>query len=185
MNTWSAATIGRSRRGRWLHCLLAMVALLALTQTGQPSAQAAVTPPAASPQPEIPLPPELDLIDEYQGQVLCDPTDKVGTRMLRDTLWRTFRSDIWTGLSRNCSASDSGISEHKDGRAIDWGVSVRNGTKSIGDEFFAWVTANNGENARRLGIMYIIWDSRMWRLYDMGRGFTDYRSCVSQYTRNA
>ena len=31
--------------------------------------------------------------------------------------------------------------------------------------------------ARRLGIMYIIWDSRMIRMYDPGRGWTEYRGC--------
>ena len=97
-------------------------------------------------------------------------------------MWQTYGSNIWASISRDCNVTwDLGVSEHKDGRAIDWGVSIRNGTKAIGDEFFAWATANNGEMARRLGIMYLIWDSRMWREYDMGRGFPEYRSCQTAW----
>lgn len=138
---------------------------------------------AAPPTPSVPLPPEVDIVDNYQGQTLCDPTPKAGALMLRDLLWATYGTGNWAGISRDCNVSwDRGISEHKDGRAIDWGVTVRNGTRAAGDEFVAWATANNGANARRLGIMYLIWDSRMWRLYDMGRGWSEYNQCVSVYT---
>lgn len=138
---------------------------------------------AAPPSPDRPLSPDIDIIDEYQGQTLCDPTPKPGTTALRQLLWRTYGSSIWAGISRDCDASwDRGISEHKDGRAIDWGVSVRASSKAIGDEFAQWATANNGEMARRSGIMYIIWDSMMWRTYDQDRGWTDYRSCSTRYT---
>jgi putative cell wall-binding protein len=163
---------------------LAIAVAMGLLPAGAAHALAPVV--TAPPTPPVPLPPEVDLIDNYEGQILCDPTPKPGTLKLRDTLWRTYGSGIWAGISRDCNVSwDPGISEHKDGRAIDWGVNVRNGTKSIGDEFVAWATANNGANARRMGIMYMIWDSRMWRLYDMDRGWAEYRNCVSRYTSSS
>lgn len=168
----------RSPRARTCALVLVSALLVALL----PVSGAA----AAPPKPPTPMPPELDLIDVYQGQQLCDPTPKTGALKLRDTLWATYGRDIWAGISRDCNASwDPGISEHKDGRAIDWGVSVRNSTRSLGDEFVAWATANDGENARRLGIMYIIWDSRMWRTYDMDRGWTEFSACLTRYTASS
>jgi hypothetical protein len=166
---------GPARRLQTL--VTALIILVTLALSAGPAA-------AAPPAPPQPLPPQVDLIDKYQGQTLCDPTPKDGTLRLRDLLWRTYGRSIWAGISRDCNVTwDRGVSEHKDGRAIDWGVSVRNPTlKGYGDEFFAWVTANDGEMARRLGIMYIIWDSRMWRQYDMARGFPEYQTCVTQTT---
>lgn len=157
--------------------LLAVAAALLMALLPAGSAQ------AAPPAPTVPLPPQLDLIDGYEGQKLCDPTPKAGALKLRDVLWQTYGRDIWAGISRDCDVTwDRGVSEHKDGRAIDWGVNVRKPNRVYGDEFVAWAAANDGANARRLGIMYIIWDSKMWRLYDMGRGWTEYNSCLSRFT---
>lgn len=36
--------------------------------------------------------------------------------------------------------------------------------------FAQWLTANDNEMARRLGLVQIIWDSQMWRSYDGGDG---------------
>ncbi len=138
---------------------------------------------AAGPVPALALPPTLDLADVYQGQSLCSPTAKPGATALSNLLAKTYGSNIWRSIERACNTSwDPGVSEHKDGRAVDWGVSAANSTKALGDQFYAWATANNGANARRLGIMYLIWDSRMWRGYDMAKGFNEYRSCLSAWT---
>ena len=32
--------------------------------------------------------------------------------------------------------------------------------------------------ARRMGIQYVIWNNRMWRAYDSGRGWTEYNDCL-------
>jgi hypothetical protein len=141
------------------------------------------SPAFAAPVPEVPLPPQVDRVDGYEGQVICDPTPKRGALALRDLLWRTYGRQYWAGISRDCDVTwDRGVSEHKDGRAIDWGVNVRNASGAIGWEFVNWATANDGEMARRLGIMYIIWDGLMWRQYDMARGWTEYQSCRSRFT---
>lgn len=164
--------------------VLSLVVVMALLPISGAAAAESGEPPG--PKPTVTLPTQVDLIDDYEGQTLCDPTPKPGTLQLRDTLWNTYGRQYWGGISRDCNVSwDQGISEHKDGRAIDWGVSVRNGSKQFGDAFARWAVANDGENARRMGIMYIIWDSKMWRLYDMDRGWTEYRSCVSTYTSSS
>ncbi len=56
--------------------------------------------------------------------------------------------------------------------------------KAQADAFVNWLLAPAADGtphamARRLGIMYIIWNNRMIRMYDPGRGWTDYRSCLS------
>ena len=55
--------------------------------------------------------------------------------------------------------------------------------KEMVDTFVAWLLAPAAdgtphEMARRLGIMYVIWDNRMIRMYDPGRGWTNYRNCL-------
>ncbi len=190
MERWDAAAAGSVRGSgqttvTWLVALGIVLALVAsiLTGAGLPSASAAVP---ANPVPTVTLPPQIDIVDDYQGQSLCNPSPRAGTSQLRDTLWKTYGRDLWAGISRDCNVTwDQGISEHKDGRAIDWGVHVRKESKAIGDAFAEWAIANNGENARRMGIMYIIWDSAMWRLYDMDRGWSEYRSCKSKYTSSS
>ncbi len=187
----SRGTTGRrlvpSRSGDAVRLLIgALAAALVAGLLPLAAGTAAAATAAAVPVPTVELPDQVDIIDDYQGQQLCDPTPKPGTLQLRDTLWRTYGRDLWAGISRDCNATwDRGISEHKDGRAIDWGVSVRNDSRALGDAFARWATANNGENARRAGIMYLIWDSKMWRTYGMARGWTEYSSCQSRYTSSS
>ena len=170
--------VGLWRRDRRITAGLARALVLGiLLALLWPSPSQAAQPPV--PLPGVQLPEQVDIIDRYQGQTLCDPTPKPGALALREILWRTYGRSIWASIPRDCGG---GVSEHKDGRAIDWGVSVRKDTRAEGDAFAAWAVADNGANARRLGIMYIIWDSRMWRTYDMGRGWTEYQSCQSTYT---
>lgn len=169
--------------------LVTSVAALVLGLLPPVSASALMGVPAGNPQPDFPLPPEIDILDEYDGQELCDPTPKPGAIKLRDVLLRSYGqpSGVWAGISRDCDVSwDRGVSEHKDGRAIDWGLPVQH--RYLGDQFVQWVTANNGEMAKRMGIMYIIWGSRMWRNYPSSKGthvWTEYNSCLSMYTSSS
>ena len=71
-----------------------------------------------------------------------------------------------SSTSRACSVE--GASEHKEGRALDWGLSIANpAEKAAGDAFVGWLTAVGpddrvGYNARRLGVMYVIWNGQIW-----------------------
>jgi hypothetical protein len=84
-------------------------------------------------------------------------------------------------IPRACTSSTS---EHFDGRAVDWMRSVRvPAEKEMADAFVNWLLAPAAdgtphEMARRLGIMYIIWNNRMIRMYDVARGWTEYRDCL-------
>ena len=70
-----------------------------------------------------------------------------------------------------------------EGRALDWMIS---GTaqKADANAFIAWLfkddaAGNHYAMARRMGIMYIVWNNKMFRLYDTAQGWTEYQGCLS------
>ncbi|MGB7982202.1 MAG: hypothetical protein WCF36_15580 [Candidatus Nanopelagicales bacterium] len=133
------------------------------------------------PKPSVTLPKALDNPAFYEAQTLCDPVARPGANALSDLLKATY-GPATVYIPRGCTSSTS---EHFDGRAVDWMRSMRvPAQKAQADAFVNWLLAPAAdgtphEMARRLGIMYIIWNSRMIRMYDPGRGWTDYRSCLS------
>ena len=149
---------------------------------------AVVSPVAAAKQtttvlpPERPYPAVLDAPIEYEGMTTCDPVARPGAMMLRQLLLDTYGKAV-IGITRACD-QDS-ISEHKEGRAVDWMVDFRNpAEKAEAQAFVDWVTAPGPDgtpaaNARRLGIMYIGWGDEMWRAYDPDRGWTELKGCYS------
>jgi peptidoglycan hydrolase-like protein with peptidoglycan-binding domain len=82
------------------------------------------------------------------------------------------------GITRACDIG--ALSEHKEGRAFDWGLSAANpAEKAIADQFLTWVLAKGpggswGYNARRLGVMYIIWNGKIWSGYRSSDGWRAY-----------
>lgn len=127
--------------------------------------------PAAAPNP-------IDAYVPYQGQSTCDPTVKPGAAYLLNlarSYWRAGRS---SGIVRACTVG--GQSEHKEGRAFDWGLDVNNpAEKAAGDSFVGWLTAVGpdgkvGYNARRLGVMYIIWNRQIWNNSSASSGWRPY-----------
>jgi hypothetical protein len=150
-------------------------AALVVALVGVPAAALAPTPTTA-----VPLPVELDIASFYEAQTICDPTPRPGATALRDLLLATY-GPATIYIPRACTSSTS---EHFDGRAVDWMRSVRvPAEKEMADAFVAWLLAPAADGtphamARRLGIMYLIWDSRMIRMYDPGRGWTEYRGCL-------
>ena len=149
-----------------LPALTAAVGLSVTAMLGfaSPSATAAVPRmPAAS----VALPTEIEDMPSYQPQSFCDPVDKPGLVALGALLTATYPDTSVVDISRGC-ASESGTSEHKDGRALDWGANYKN-PQQVAEvhAVFAWLFAKDAQgnpNAmlRRLGIMYIIWDKQMW-----------------------
>ena len=150
-------------------------AALVVALVGGP-AQALAPLPAAV----VPLPVELDSAAFYEAQTICDPTPRPGATALQNLLLATY-GPATIYIPRTCTSSTS---EHFDGRAVDWMRSSRvPAEKEMADAFVAWLLAPAADGtphamARRLGIMYIIWDSRMIRMYDPGRGWTEYNSCL-------
>lgn len=127
---------------------------------------------ARVPVPTLSLPPTLDVRPPYAGQTSCDPYAKVGTRKYAELMRQTFGVGGY-GIERTCTAG--GTSEHKEGRAVDWMLNAADpGQKAVADTATAWLTQNEGANARRLGVLYIIWNRKMWRAYAPEKGWQPY-----------
>jgi hypothetical protein len=132
--------------------------------TGSPAA-AAVAPktPAAA----VALPVAIEDMPSYQPQTVCDPVAKPGVVALGALLTATYPDTSVVSTARSCT-SESGTSEHKDGRALDWAASYQN-PQQVAEvhAVFSWLFAADAQGnphamLRRLGIMYIIWNKQIW-----------------------
>jgi hypothetical protein len=141
--------------------------------TGE-GANASIEREPATPQ----FPREIEPYPAYDGQSTCSPAAKPGTIAFRDMIMDTYPGTANYGISRDCSIG--GTSEHKEGRAWDWGVNANDpDDRRKVDNLMAWLfrTDRYGHRhamARRLGIMYIIWNRRIFRMYRPGEGWSPY-----------
>ena len=113
----------------------------------------------------------------YQPATKCAPKAKPGTKELARWLVKKYGGSRGP-ISRKCGGSTS---EHTEGRALDWTLNAerkadRRRAKRFLDRAFA--TDGRGHEhalARRMGIMYVIWNDHMYASY---RTFEkeDYRS---------
>jgi hypothetical protein len=114
----------------------------------------------------------------YDGQSTCDPSPKPGTLALRDLLLARYSNTTSLGVSRACEVG--GQSEHKEGRAFDWGADVGDArdVASVNDFLNAlFATDAQGHRyalARRMGIMYVIWNHQIWVSYNATEGWRPY-----------
>src|SRR5262245_54611487 len=114
--------------------------------------------------------PDVDPPAGYQGQQACLVRAMPGIVRLRALVLATYgRGGDSSAAPRACSVGDR--SEHKEGRAWDWMVSVSNkADKSAAADFLSWLTGPGpsgvrGEMAFRLGVMYVIYNHRSWSSY--------------------
>jgi hypothetical protein len=153
---------------------------VALASTGlvggvAPAAQAA---PAIGPAAPVAAPATIEPFATYQPQSTCTPVAKPGTLALANILLAYYKTGRNGGISRNCSIG--GRSEHKDGRAWDWMLSVnRPRERATAEQFIAWLLAKGPHseaayNARRLGVMYVIWNHRIWSADHASLGWLEY-----------
>ena len=105
----------------------------------------------------------------YQPQTKCSPKAKPGTRSLGH--WLVNRQGGgFGGISRPCR--HGGTSEHKEGRAFDWRLdATRKADRRRAAAFLALVrdtdkAGNTDARARRMGIMYVIWNDHMYSAWD-------------------
>lgn len=121
---------------------------------------------------------EIEGFAAYQGQATCDPTPKAGTLALRDILLARYPTTKSLGVSRDCAVG--GQSEHKEGRAFDWGADLSDGNDNAAVlDFLTALLApdaqgNNYALARRMGVMYVIWNRQIWGIYDANAGWRPY-----------
>lgn len=170
-----------------------VVAVLGVTLPSAPAAHGAPTisgkyldgspftlpPPGSPPYPQVsssglpgaqPLRTAVDAVEPYVAQASCDPVEKPGVTTFKRVVMSTYPQGSDWGTVRNCS--DDGVSEHLEGRAWDWHVDVNNPAQfDAAAHVLTWLTANNGVNARRLGVMYIGYNHRIWGAYRAGDGW--------------
>jgi hypothetical protein len=160
---------------RALHSCTVALATAGIVGGLAPTAQAAPEDGPAAPVAAATIEP----FATYQPQSTCDPSAKPGTLALATMLLEYYDAGRNGGISRNCSIG--GRSEHKEGRAFDWMLSVnRPAERAVAEQFIAWLLDEgpNGEAAyiaRRLGVMYVIWNGRIWSASHAARGWLQYR----------
>ncbi|MGH8861909.1 MAG: hypothetical protein ACRDVG_11875 [Jatrophihabitantaceae bacterium] len=160
-------------------CLLAV---LALVLTGLTAFVASAPAGAGVPRAPHAFGATIEADTAYVEQDDCDPTPRHGTTMLGNLLTRTYGGTTWSSY-RPC---DGSVSEHHDFRAIDWMVSSRNRVqRTQGYDFWRWLLQKDGAGnqfamARRLGVMYIIFNGRMWGAWS-GQ-WEEYMHCMTTQT---
>jgi hypothetical protein len=122
-----------------------------------------------------PLKGEVDTFAAYVPQTSCDPQWRKGVRAFRDLVIKTYPQTQDWGSLRDCT--DDGISEHLDGRAWDWKVNAKDPEEfAAATDLINWLLADGPEGepayyARRLGIMYIGYNHRIWGAYRASEGW--------------
>jgi hypothetical protein len=150
-----------STASAWLLLRLATVVAV----LGGLVATAAAPAVAAPPTPDFG--PAIDAYATYDPQRTCDPTAKPGVLDVRNLLNQTYGTHR-SGITRSCG---SGTSEHYEGRALDYSLNVNTAAdRAVANDILAWLLAtdqygNKHAIARRLGIMYIIWNRQIWGAY--------------------
>jgi len=120
----------------------------------------------------------IEIYSPYQGQSTCNPAPKVGTVALSRLVMAAYPGSGTSGIARDCSIG--GRSEHKEGRAWDWTVSYANPRqRAQAADFVHWLFAtdvygNRFAEARRLGVMYVIWNHKIWSAAQAGAGWRRY-----------
>jgi len=124
-----------------------------------------------TPRSAVPLPRALDAQPSYVPQNTCQDVAQPGLVRLRTLLERTYPGTGSYGINISCLGR-SGLSEHLEGRAFDWKVALADpAQRAQAETFLYWVTASDGAMARRLGIMYVIWNGRIWGAYSPQAGW--------------
>ncbi|MFL6137006.1 MAG: hypothetical protein ACJ74O_04315 [Frankiaceae bacterium] len=164
-----------SLRSTLRSALTAVLALLCLAILAVPA-------DAAMPSPSFG--PVIEPLTDYQPQTTCDPVAKPGVVAFRAMVLAAYAGTGDDGITRACSIG--GTSEHKEGRAWDWMVSVNNPAQVAQvNDLLSWLFAtdqygNQYAMARRLGIMYVIWNKRIWGAYATDEGWRCYYACAGK-----
>ena len=143
-------------------------------------AASSATASAAPPPPSRRMPAAIEGLADYVPQTSCDPVAKPGSVALGRLLVKAYGGTSYNS-AYNC-ATDGTVSEHYEGRAVDWMASWRSATQRRQlQSFLAWLFATRGGHrfayARRLGVMYIVYDNRIWGAWD--GAWHPHSSCAS------
>ncbi|HSK24968.1 MAG TPA: S-layer homology domain-containing protein [Egicoccus sp.] len=120
--------------------------------------------------------PAIDGYARYEGQTGCSG-EQPGAQEFRALLQKAYGAN-GAGITRSCSSG--GKSEHKEGRAYDWMLNAGSSSdRAKADELLNWLLktdehGNKHAMARRFGIMYVIWNRKVWNAYRPEAGWTAY-----------
>jgi hypothetical protein len=154
-------------RVRTLVAVLLVAAVAVTVQVPDPANAAAAVP--ATPN----FSAAIDRYASYDPEDTCNATAKPGPVVFRDLLARTYGSR-WNNIVRSCSGSVSG---HEEGRSLDYRFLASDSTqRAQAYALLGWLLAtdrhgNPHANARRLGLMYVQFNNKMWRAYDPSSGW--------------
>jgi len=182
-------------RGTALRATCVVVAGL-LVATAHSAAASAAAPAVSSPGPAadligmarvgppVPLPnspkgldpqadwgPDIEPLASYQPQTSCAAAPMAGMQRLLRLVLDTYDRGSDGGAIRSCAVG--GLSEHKEGRAWDWMLDAGNrGDRRTAGDFLSWLLQSRGGEpaamARRLGVMYVIYNKKIWATYSPG-----------------
>jgi hypothetical protein len=151
---------------------LYVVVLVALAMLAVPIAPALALPSSGDFGPTI---------DRYAGYDVvtgeCANTEQPGVVDFRAMLQREYGAN-GSGILRACNRTSR--SAHFTGRAYDWMLDAnRAADRAKAKEVLDWLLAtdrhgNRHAMARRLGVMYIIWDRQWWTAWNPGAGWQPY-----------
>jgi hypothetical protein len=122
---------------------------------------------------------DIDPHAVYEPQTDCERDEQPGAQALRELVLEQYPTTRDGGILRACD--QGGRSEHKDGRAWDWMVDADDEVEAAkAGELLDWLLATDEQGnehamARRLGVMYIIWDRQIWSAARAGEGWRPYR----------
>jgi hypothetical protein len=163
-------------RNRWLGIGIILRVVIGLLVVLTAVAASAPTAARAAP-PTPPFGPAIDAYAKYDPQRTCDPTAKPGVVDFRNLLNATYGVHA-SGIGRPCG---SNTSEHYDGRALDYMLDVNDAAdRAVATDLLDWLLAtdqygNEHAMARRLGMMYIIWNRQIWGAYQPAKGWQPYK----------
>ncbi|MGW5363061.1 hypothetical protein [Actinopolymorpha pittospori] len=176
-----------TRPGRSLRMVTASVAVAGLVAVIAPSGgQALATSVRASvPRTSALFAQPVDPYAPYVGQWLCDPTPKAGVVDVLNLVRAAYRPRWW-GIAGTCASTST--SEHKEGRALDIAFDAGSPReRAAAEDFLRWLLApdqdgNQHAMARRLGVMYVIWNHQIWRSYRPQDGWQPYTGTPNPHT---
>jgi peptidoglycan hydrolase-like protein with peptidoglycan-binding domain len=184
----STSTLGERRPRPDLSRSISRVGLGCVLVAGLIAFLAVAAPASAAGAPSAPatpsgLPATIEDLADYVPQTSCDSEPKPGVLRLGRLLSSTYAGTGYV-VTQPCGL-DTIPDEHADGRALDWQVSARVATqKAQADVMLNWLFATDSAgrpfaNARRLGVMYIIWNNRIWGSYNALAGWRAYSTCAA------
>jgi hypothetical protein len=127
------------------------------------------TAPTPTPQSSRHFSADIEDFSPYQPEKFCRHKVEPGVEQFEQLLTATYSDTAIVSDLRSCG---SDTSEHYDGRAVDWGVDHRErAQRADGKALLKWLFAtdaygNHDAMFRRLGLMYIIWNHRIWGSWD-------------------